>query len=118
MPKWWWLFPPRSTVMALSKSEVADIFLGKMRRFPNGAAAQPIDQMEGSAARDEFYSTFAGRSHAQLKAYWSKVIFTGRGQPPATAASAAELKRRIAANPAAIGYIDRSQLDSTVRALP
>lgn len=106
---------PQSSIRTLSKSQVADIFLGKARRFPNGAEATPVDQAEGSQARDEFYMTFTARSQAQIKAYWSKIVFTGRGQPPFAVSGAAELKRRIAANPGAIGYIDRSQLDSSVR---
>jgi ABC-type phosphate transport system substrate-binding protein len=108
----------RSPIMALSKSQVTDIFLDKVRRFPDGSAALPIDQAEGSAARNEFYAKFAAKTPAQIKAYWSKIIFTGRGRPPQTAASDAELKRRIATNPAAIGYIDRSMLDATVREIP
>jgi ABC-type phosphate transport system substrate-binding protein len=107
----------QSPVTTLSRSQVADIFLGKARRFPNGALAQPVDQLEGSAARNEFYATYADRTPAQIKSHWSKIVFTGRGQPPAAVTSSEELKRRIAANPAAIGYIDRSQLDATVRAI-
>ncbi len=107
----------QSQVTTLSRSQVADIFLGKARRFPNGVLAQPVDQVEGSAARNEFYATFADRTPAQIKSHWSKIVFTGRGQPPAAVTSSEELKRRIAANPAAIGYIDRSQLDATVRAI-
>ena len=104
-----------STVTALSKSQVADIFLGKTRRYPNGAIAVPIDQAEGSAARDEFYMDVASRTPAQIKSHWSKIIFTGRGQPPPAVSDDGELKKRIAANPAAIGYIDRKFLDASVR---
>ena len=105
----------QSTVTSLSRSQVADIFLGKVRRFPNGAVAAPIDQAEGSATRDEFYMNVAARSPAQVKSHWSKIIFTGRGQPPPAVSNDGELKKRIAANPAAIGYIDRRLLDASVR---
>src|SRR5580658_8896264 len=97
----------KSSVTALSKSQLADIFLGKTNRFPDGAQAVPIDQAEGSAGRDEFYDRVAGKSAAQIKAYWSKIIFTGRGQPPPTVSSTIEMKKRVSANLAAIGYIDR-----------
>lgn len=101
--------------MALSNSQVADIFLRKASRFPDGTQAAPIDQTEGSAARDEFYVKATGKSAAQLKAYWSKIIFTGRGQPPPTVANDLEMKKRIRENPDAIGYIDRRLVDSSVR---
>ena len=44
----------RSGAAALSRSQVADIFLGKASRFPDGRPAVPIDQVEGSDARNEF----------------------------------------------------------------
>ena len=105
----------KSSVTALSKSQLVDIFLGKTNRFPDGTQAAPIDQAEGSAARDEFYDKIVGKTAAQIKAYWSKIIFTGRGQPPPTVSSPAEMKKRISDNPAAIGYLDRSMVDDSVR---
>ena len=107
----------KSPVTALNKNQVVNIFLGKVNRFPDNTAAMPIDQVEGSAVRDEFYATIVGKSAAQIKAHWSKIIFTGRGQPPAEVSSNSEVKKRIAGNPAAIGYIDKSALDNSVKAL-
>jgi ABC-type phosphate transport system substrate-binding protein len=107
----------KSAITALSKSQVADIFLGKVSRFPDGIVAVPIDQAEGSAERDEFYAKVADRSPAQITAYWSKIIFTGRGQPPRAVSNDVEMKKRIAANPSAIGYIDAKLVDGTVRVL-
>ncbi|WP_053213851.1 substrate-binding domain-containing protein [Pseudomonas sp. Q12-87] len=107
-----------SPVKVLTRSQVADIFLGKVNRFPDGGQATPVDQPEGAATRDEFYSTFTGKSPAQIKAHWSKIIFTGRGQPPQVVTSSAEVKKRIAENPETIGYIEASEVDGSVRALP
>jgi ABC-type phosphate transport system substrate-binding protein len=105
----------KSPITSLSKSQVIDIFLGKRTRFPDGTAAVPIDQAEGSAARDEFYSRFAAMSAAQLKAFWSKIIFTGRGQPPTAVGTGLDAKKLLVANPNAIGYIDQSLVDSSLR---
>ena len=52
----------KSPVVALSSGQVVDIFLGKTSRFPDGSQAVPVDQVEGSAARDEFYTRFAGKA--------------------------------------------------------
>lgn len=105
----------KSPITALSRSQVADIFLGKANRFPTGEAAAPIDQPEEAPLRDEFYQKVSGRSAAQIKAYWSKIIFTGRGQPPPTVSNSNEMRKRISDNPTAIGYIDRSMVDQSVR---
>ncbi|BBH33927.1 substrate-binding domain-containing protein [Pseudomonas sp. St290] len=107
-----------SPVKTLARNQVADIFLGKTSRFPGGGQATPIDQTEDSPTRDEFYTTFTGKSASQLKAHWSKIIFTGRGQPPQAVSSSAEVKKRVAENPDTIGYIDTREVDGSVRALP
>ena len=107
----------KSPIAHLDATQVADIFLGKTSRFPDGSIAMPVDQGEDSPVRDRFYAQFTGKSPAQVKAYWSKIIFTGRGQPPRQAADSTEVKRIVSDNPHAIGYIDASQVDSSVRVL-
>jgi ABC-type phosphate transport system substrate-binding protein len=107
----------KNPLTTLSKSQIADVFLGKASRFPDGSPAMPIDQVEGAAARDEFYASFANKSVAQLKAYWSKIIFTGRGRPPREFLSSVEVKKFISANPDGIGYIERNALDASVKAV-
>ena len=107
----------KSPVTSLSSAQVADIFLGKASRFPDGTPATPIDLQEDSPARDKFYADYTGKSAAQVKQHWSKIIFTGRGQPPVQVASGAQAKKMIADNPSAIGYIERSLVDSSVRVL-
>ncbi|MGS0754357.1 phosphate ABC transporter substrate-binding protein, partial [Roseateles sp. GG27B] len=91
------------------------IFLGNNARLPNGEQAEPLDQAEGSGTRDEFYVKFTGKSAAQMKAHWSKIIFTGRGQPPKELPLSADVKKQLAANPHAIGYIEKTVVDATVR---
>ena len=104
-----------SAFTTLSKAQVTDIFLGIVSRFPDGTLAIPIDQADGSPARDEFYATYAGKSPAQVKSHWAKIIFTGRGQPPKAVPTNVEVRRIVAANPQSIGYIERSAVDSTVK---
>ena len=107
----------RSPVTALNPTQVADIFLGRSTRFPDGTQAVPIDQAEESELRDRFYSTYAGKSPSQVKAHWAKIIFTGRGQPPRQVSGSQEAKKAIADNPHAIGYIDARHVDTSVRVL-
>jgi len=107
----------RSPLNSLATHQAADIFLGKTSRFPDGTLAVPIDLSEDSPAREKFYVQLTGKSPAQMKAHWSKIIFTGRGQPPRQAGSNAEAKKAIADNPNAIGYIDANQVDASVKVL-
>jgi len=107
----------KSPVSTLSNNQVVDIFLGKASRFPDGSQALPIDQVESSVAREEFYLKFSGKSPAQLKAHWSKIIFTGRGKPPREVANSIEVKKLLAKDPNAIGYIEPSLVDGSVKVL-
>jgi len=105
----------RSPAPALNSEQVAAIFLGQAGRFPDGGEAVALDQRVGAPERDAFYRQVTGKSPALLKAHWSKMVFTGRGQPPREAPDAAWVRRMVAANPSMIGYIDRSALDASVR---
>jgi len=105
----------RNPAPAMSADQVAAIFLGQAGRFPDGAQAVALDQELGSAQRDGFYRQVAGKSPALLKAHWSKMVFTGRGQPPREAVGDAAVRRLVAENPSLIGYIERAALDASVR---
>ena len=108
----------KSQVISLSASQVADIFLGKVSRFPDGNQAIAIDQSEESTARELFYSQFTGKSAAQVRSHWSKIIFTGRGQPPRQVLNSSEAKRLVVENPNAIAYIESRLVDASVRIVP
>ena len=105
----------KSPITSMRADQVAAIFLGQTARFPDGAEAVPLDQRIGSPLRDEFYARVASKTPVLVKAYWSKMVFTGRGQPPAELQDSAAVRRKVAENPDLIGYIDRSALDASVR---
>lgn len=104
----------QSAVEKLTREQVGDLFLGKLSRL-GGVKVVPLDRPEGSPVRDAFYAEFAGKSAAQIKAHWSKIIFTGRGQPPAQVADGEAARLRVAEDPAAVAYIERSLVDDSVR---
>ena len=105
----------RSPIDSLRADQVAAIFLGQAPRFPNGAVATAVDQPIGSAERDQFYLRVTGKTPALLKAYWSKMVFTGRGQPPRELAGSAAVRKAVADDPGLVGYIEREALDPSVR---
>ncbi|MBA5688403.1 hypothetical protein H3H39_15255 [Duganella sp. LX47W] len=91
--------------------QASQFFLGKSAMFT------PIDQAEGSPIRADFYHKAADKDPAQVKAIWSKLVFTGKGTPPKEYSSNAEVKKAVAADPKAIGYIDKSAVDDTVKVI-
>ena len=99
----------------IDQATVSKIFLGKSKSFPDGSQAVPVDQDDGSAARNAFNSTVLGKSSSQLKSYWSRLIFTGKGTPPKQSGDDAAVKKLVADNPNIIGYVDSSAVDASVK---
>lgn len=104
-------------VTALSREEVSRIYLGKTKFLAGGAKVIPIDQRSGSAAREKFYNDLFNKSESEMKAYWSRVIFTGQGYPPIQESSDKAVLDTVTKNANCLGYIDRSSLDNTVKVL-
>lgn len=93
----------------VSAEQVSNIFLGKSNDLVG------VDLPDGNAVRDAFYQKATGKDGAQLKAYWAKLVFTGKAQPLKEMANDAEVKKFVAANPNAIGYIDKGAVDGSVK---
>jgi ABC-type phosphate transport system substrate-binding protein len=93
----------------INKEQVADLYLGRSSGWT------PIDQVADSPIYVEFYKKATGRDIAQVKAIWSKVIFTGRGLPPKQLVDSAAVKKAVAANPKAVGYIEKSAVDASIK---
>jgi ABC-type phosphate transport system substrate-binding protein len=105
----------KSDVPTLTSEQVSAVYLGKSDKFPNGSTALPLDQTAGSAVRGTFYDKVTGKSEAQVKAAWSRLVFSGKGTPPKEVASSAEVKKLVGTNPNTIGYIEKSAVDSSVK---
>ena len=99
----------------LDQDTIARVFLGKSKNFPDGSQAVPVDQNAGTASREAGNSTVLGKSSSQLKAYWSRLIFTGKGTPPKESGDDATVKDLVANNPNLIGYVDSSVVDGSVK---
>ncbi|MBH9551675.1 phosphate ABC transporter substrate-binding protein [Inhella gelatinilytica] len=99
----------------LSNDEVVALFMGTAKSFPNGEKAVPIDHKAGTEGYATFYQKLNGKTEAQMKAYWSRIMFTGKGQPPQEAGDGGAVKKLIAANPNMLGYIEASLVDASVR---
>lgn len=91
--------------------QASQFFLGKSNLFT------PVDQADGSAIRNEFYKKVADKDASQVKALWSKLVFTGKATPPKEYPNSADVKKAVAADPKAIGYIDKSAVDDTVKVI-
>jgi hypothetical protein len=104
--------PERS--VRLTQAEVAQIYLKKRRFWADGAAIVPVNRDSGSEARGRFERAVFGKDAGRLEVYWNRQYFHGV-LPPATLASDEAVRRFVASETRAIGYIAASQADPSVR---
>lgn len=105
----------QNPISRLEPSQISEIFLGQTKTFFTGGMAVPLDQPEGSAIRKTFYEKLTGKNPAQLKAYWSRLTFSGTAQPPASLANDQAVVKEVASNPKYIGYVDKSAVNPSVK---
>lgn len=101
----------------VDKAFVAKAFTGDARSWPAGGPVMLIDQGEDSAARAAFYGKVVGKSAANVKAMWAQLVFSGKAVPPKVIDGDAEVKKAVAANRNAIGYISAAAVDDSVKVL-
>jgi ABC-type phosphate transport system substrate-binding protein len=106
-----------SNMTTVNKNEISRIFLGKLKAFPSGTSVVAINQKSGSPGKIEFDQKVVGKSVSQIKAYWSKLMFSGKGKPPKELNNDNEIKSFIAGEPNAIGYIDEANIDNSVKVI-
>ena len=105
----------KNKIDSLTAQQVQDIFLGRVRTFPNGKFALSIDQ--SSSLRAEFYEKLTGRPVEQINAYWARIMFTGQASPPQQLPDDDAVLQTVRENEGAIGYIDKTSVNKTVRVL-
>jgi ABC-type phosphate transport system substrate-binding protein len=102
---------PKAAESSLTKDQVAQFFLGK------STAMTPVDQPDSAPVRAEFYKKVTDKDASQVKALWSKLVFTGKATMPKEVGDSAAVKKAVAADPKAIGYIEKSAADASVKVI-
>ncbi len=101
---------------AVSDTDIKNFYLGRQKTFSSGETAILLSLEEGNSNRSEFNSKVLGKTDAQLKAFWSKVLFTGKGTPPKDI-SHEEMLKLVATNPNMIGFVDASAVTPDVKVI-
>ena len=92
-----------SGISALSREQARHLFLGRVKMLPSGARANVV---EVEPLRASFYRRLLGRDIAEINAYWARLQFSGRTQPPLRVADSAAAISRVAQDPDAIAFVD------------
>ncbi len=86
----------KSTASTMTADEISKIYLGKSTAMAGG-------QCRGGRAASS--TKVAGKDEAQVKAIWSKLVFTGKGTPPKELRSSGDVEDGCRPT-CSIGYID------------
>ena len=100
----------------LSIDDVAQIYLRRKRFWSDGSPVVPLNLSSTDPLRKRFSRVVLRQDAQRLAEYWNRQYFYGVF-PPATLASAEAMRRYVAADPNAIGYVPSSLVDDSVRIL-
>jgi ABC-type phosphate transport system substrate-binding protein len=100
---------------AINKALIAKIYTGKDKEWSNGDKIMLLDLPESNPARLIFSKDVVGKSVESLKFTWAQMMFSGVAVPPKVVHSDEEMKKYVSDNRNAIGYIDASSVDDSVK---
>lgn len=106
----------RSNPVSLDRERIEAIYLGRTIHLTDGTELTPLDLPNGPT-RDEFYLKLTGKNPVQIRAHWSRMVFTGRALPPREAESPAQVRLWLLESPDRIGYVDRNDNTAGLRIL-
>ena len=92
-----------SGISTLSREQASHLFLGRVKMLPSGGRANVV---EVEPLRASFYRRLLGREIAEINAYWARLQFSGRTQPPLRVSDSAAALARVAEDPQAIAFVD------------
>ncbi len=91
-------------IAELDRETAAQLYLGRRTSLPDGRSARLLD-LPASPERDLFYEQLTGKNPSQIRAYWSRMVFTGRAHPPHEAKDQEDALHRVLADPTALAYL-------------
>jgi ABC-type phosphate transport system substrate-binding protein len=100
----------------LDRTDVARIYLRSRRFWSDDTPIVPLNLEAESPTRVAFTSRVFSLDPEHLAAHWNAQYFHGIF-PPTVLTTAAAVKRYVATDPRAIGYIDLRDVDETVRVI-
>ena len=100
-------------VDSYTKSEIKDIFLGKIRKYPD--KSDIIIYLLWKPDQEEFLHKFIHRSADQYHRYWLNQLFIGEANYPIKFRHSEKLMEYVAKTPGAIGFINEKLNTESVK---
>jgi len=105
-----------NTVDDLPLADAKKVFMGDKTTWPSGKRVTILMLAQGLPERSSVLRQIYKMSEDDLVQYFTAAAFAGKvAAPPKEIASAAQMKQAVAANPGAIGYVKKEDVDDTVK---
>jgi ABC-type phosphate transport system substrate-binding protein len=95
----------KNPVDKLARAQVSDMFLKRVRTWPNGARVVPCDLSGASTVRAAFSQGVHRKPAWFVVAYWQQEIASGRSQPPTVYAEERAALGAVRDDPGGIAYV-------------
>jgi len=105
---------PATADSALKADDVKAILLGNKTKWDGGGIIKLVVLTDG-ALNDKVIRDYTQRSADQFDKYWKKLVFTGKGMPPATAKTDADVIEYVSKNPGSFGYVAKESAGDKVK---
>ncbi|WP_241823970.1 hypothetical protein [Enterovibrio norvegicus] len=99
----------------LSSRQLIDLYMGRSSHYPDGMMVLTTDLPDSSPEREAFYRQLVGKSAAQINAYWARLLFAGKSEPPYTISSTENAADYVKNNKNAIAYINEAELSQGLK---
>jgi len=101
----------------ISQKKLRKLWLGKSRKLENVGRIIIVDQDINNAITKQFYKIIIKKERKQVKAYWAKLAFIGKGYPPKTLIDDKDVIEWIQNNKNGIGYIDSNSITDKIKVI-
>jgi ABC-type phosphate transport system substrate-binding protein len=102
---------------ALTRDELRPIFQTKKGTWPDGSPVKPFNHPDASSLRQGFDAAVLGLDKDRAARYWIDRKIRGGERPPQLAPSSGVMVKVISKTAGAIGYVEASAADATVKVI-
>jgi ABC-type phosphate transport system substrate-binding protein len=107
-----------NTIDDLTLGDAKKVFMGDKSTWPSGKRVTILMLAPGQPERTIALREIYKMSEDDYGQYFTQAAFAGKvAAPPKDVGSAAQMKQAVAANPGAIGYVKKEDVDDTVKSV-
>jgi ABC-type phosphate transport system substrate-binding protein len=105
-----------NTIGELTPDNAKKVFMGDKTSWPSGRRVTILMLAPGQPERAVVLRQIYKMSEDEYQQYFTQATFAGKvSAPPKDIVSAAQMKQAVAANPGAIGYVKKEDVDDSVK---